>query len=130
MVEKICWPDGFSCDAQLSSPRWRTLVGTCWWISPLTATRWVPSRGCWLGRLGKLQKQACRAIGRTLFSFCWSLCSSSEYGQSKFCAGTAWEDAHLDWLNCSLFLWELFQKFLSIYDLWCSLLWCPYFVSS
>ena len=45
MVEKICWPDGFSCDAQLSSPRWRTLVGTSWWINALTATRWVPSRG-------------------------------------------------------------------------------------
>ena len=25
-VEKICWPDGCSCDTQLSSPRWRTWV--------------------------------------------------------------------------------------------------------
>ena len=25
MVEKICCPDGFNCDAQLSSPRWGTL---------------------------------------------------------------------------------------------------------
>ena len=24
MVKKIRWPDGFRCDAQLSSPRWRT----------------------------------------------------------------------------------------------------------
>ena len=33
MVEKICWPDGFSSDAELSSPHWHTLVGTSWWIS-------------------------------------------------------------------------------------------------
>ena len=39
------WLSGFNCDAQLSSPCWHTLVGTSWWINPLTATIWVPSRG-------------------------------------------------------------------------------------
>ena len=37
-------PDGCGWDAQLSSPRWRTLLKLLSWISPLTATRWVSSR--------------------------------------------------------------------------------------
>ena len=45
MFEKICWPDGFRCDAQLSSPHWRILVRTSRWLNSLTATRWVPLMG-------------------------------------------------------------------------------------
>ena len=51
MVEEIYLPDEFSCDVHLSSPRWCTLVGTSWWKSPLTATRWVPSIGIMLACL-------------------------------------------------------------------------------
>ena len=67
MVEEICWPDGFSCDAQLNSPCWRTLVGTSWWISPLTTTKWVLSRVCCL----------CTAI--------WSYISSRWHQQIFYC---------------------------------------------
>ena len=45
MVEEIYWPHSFSCDALLTSPGWRTFGETSWWISPLTTTRWVSSRG-------------------------------------------------------------------------------------
>ena len=45
MVEEIYWPDGFSCNAQFTSPRWRTLGEISWWISPFTTTKWVSSRG-------------------------------------------------------------------------------------
>ena len=51
MVEEICWPNGFNCDAQLSCPLKRILVETPWWISPLTATRWVSLS--WAGVVNK-----------------------------------------------------------------------------
>ena len=34
IVEKICWSEDFSCDAQLSSSRWRTRFETSWWEAP------------------------------------------------------------------------------------------------
>ena len=52
-----CMYDGFTCDAQLSSPPWRTLDRTSWWISPLTATRWVSSKGIMVSYLNDVLAQ-------------------------------------------------------------------------
>ena len=43
--EKICWSDDFSCDAQLSSSRWRTRVETSWWEAPSPRQGEFQSRG-------------------------------------------------------------------------------------
>ena len=50
MFEEICCLDDFNCDARLSFPRWHTMVGTSWWISPFITARWTPSRGSWYCR--------------------------------------------------------------------------------
>ena len=70
MVEKICWPDGFICNAQLSSPPWCTLIGTSSWISPLTMTRWVSSR-----------ESGCVSSGARLLLFRLNYYSSIEVGR-------------------------------------------------
>ena len=74
LLRRSVEPDGCSCDAQLSSPRWRTLLKLLSWIRSLTATRWVSSRDT-----SNVTRRLSSEISFTFYNFLGKTCVSLTY---------------------------------------------------